>query len=387
MEDQKLLLSAHPFKPMLESLDDPRNQDLILYPLPEIFFLVIVGSLCGCDELTMVSAFGKEKLSWFRHYYPFKHGIPSHDTLNRVLGIIDKRAFEQAFIQWVAQHFGLPEEELVNFDGKRLNSSANRADQSKKRSEGGRYAEIIVNAYAAGAGIVLAQDNVTDKMDEVQGALNLLESLSLEGCCVSGDSNFCGRNIIDKIIDSKADYLLALKGKSPVLLEAATTAFSQPQTKKTVFQTEETGHGRHEKKIYRAIQAEELPQQVTQSYKQLRQIIEVTRFRTVTRTGKHTEETHYYITSLNERIEQLASKIRSHWAIENQLHYVLDVSYGEDDSRVRTKNAATNLSLIRKITLNLLRKDPQPGSIKMKRLRCAISDEKRDNVLKNIMMR
>ncbi|MCB9351965.1 MAG: ISAs1 family transposase [Lewinellaceae bacterium] len=120
-------------------------------------------------------------------------------------------------------------------------------------------------------------------MDEVRGALELLEWLSLEGCCVSGDSNFCDRNIIDKIIASKADYLLALKGKSPVLLEAVSTAFSQEQTKKTVFQTEETGHGRHEKRIYRVIQAEELPQQATQSYTQLRQIIEVTRFRTVTR--------------------------------------------------------------------------------------------------------
>ncbi|MCB9349592.1 MAG: ISAs1 family transposase [Lewinellaceae bacterium] len=240
MEDQRTLLRDHPLKPMLDSLDDPRNQELTLYPLAEIFFLAIIGALCGCDELTVVSAFGQEKLPWFRHYYPFKHGIPSHDTLNRVLGLIDKRAFERVFVQWVAQHFGLPQEELVNFDGKRLNSSANRADQSKKRNEGGQYAEIIVNAYASGAGIVLAQNNVSDKMDEVRGALELLEWLSLEGCCVSGDSNFCGRNIIDKIIASKADYLLALKGKSPVLLEAVSTAFSQEQTKKTVFQTEET---------------------------------------------------------------------------------------------------------------------------------------------------
>ena len=372
---------------MLDSLEDPRNQKQAVYPLRELLFLLIAGTLCGYDELTVIASYGREKLSWLRKYYPYESGVPSHDTLNRVLGLIDKRAFEKLFVQWVACSFKLDVGELVNFDGKRLNSSADRADQCKKRVEGGQYAQIIVNVYAAGAGIVLAQNNVSDKMDEVKGAEELLGWLTLEGCCVTGDSNFCGCQLIKKIISSKADYLLALKGKSPKMLAAAKAAFACAQTPKVVFQTEETGHGRYEKRVYRAISAESLPSETASSYVKLSQVVEVTRLRTVTRTGKHMEETHYYITSLGSGIEQVSDKIRRHWSIENQLHYVLDVSYGEDACRSRTKNAATNLSLIRKITLNLLRKDPEPGSIKTKRMRLAVSEERLDNMLTKMMMR
>ena len=372
---------------LLDSIEDPRSQKLAVYSLREIFFLLIAGTLCGYDELTVIASYGREKLGWLRKYYPYENGTPSHDTLNRVLGLVDKRVFEKLFVQWVAQSFGLEAGELVNFDGKRLNSSADRANQSKKRTEGGQYAQIIVNVYAAGAGIVLAQNNVSDKMDEAKGALELLGWLSLEGCCVSGDSNFCGRKLIQKAISSKADYLLALKGKSPKILEAAKAAFACAQTPKAVFQAEEAGHGRHEKRVYRAISAESLPGEVAGSYTQLSQAVEVMRSRTVTRTGKHMEETHYYLASLESGIEQLADKIRRHWSIENQLHYVLDVSYGEDACRCRVKNAATNLSLIRKITLNLLRKDPAPGSIKTKRMRLAVSEQRLDDIFEKIMMR
>jgi predicted transposase YbfD/YdcC len=372
---------------LLDSMEDPRNAKLAVHPLPEILFLLVVGTLCGYDELTVIASYGREKVDWLRKYYPYQSGVPSHDTLNRVLGLIDKRAFEKLFVQWVAQSFDLADGELINIDGKRLNSSADRASQSKKRAEGGEYAQIIVNVYAAGAGIVLAQNNVTDKMDEVKGAHELLDWLSLEGCCVSGDSNFCGRKLIDKVISSKADYLLALKGKSPKILEAAKAGFDCAQIPKVVFQTEETGHGRHEKRVYRSIRAQSLPGAVTSSYAQLNQVVEVMRSRTVTRTGKYMEETHYYLTSLESGPEQLADKIRRHWSIENQLHYVLDVSFGEDACRSRIKNAASNLSLIRKISLNLLRLDPEPGSIKTKRMRLAVSDQRRDDLFEKIMMR
>lgn len=372
---------------LLDNMEDPRNVKLAVHPLPEILFLLVVGTLCGYDELTVIASYGREKVDWLRKYYPYQSGVPSHDTLNRVLGLIDKRAFEKLFVQWVAQSFDLADGELINIDGKRLNSSADRASQSKKRTEGGEYAQIIVNVYAAGAGIVLAQNNVTDKMDEVKGAHELLDWLSLEGCCVSGDSNFCGRKLIHKVISSKADYLLALKGKSPKILEAAKAGFDCAQIPKVVFQTEETGHGRHEKRVYRAISAQSLPSAVTSSYAQLNQVVEVMRSRTVTRTGKYMEEIHYYLTSLESDPEQLADKIRRHWSIENQLHYVLDVSFGEDACRSRSKNAASNLSLIRKISLNLLRLDPEPGSIKTKRMRLAVSDQRRDDLFEKIMMR
>ena len=387
MEKQTELKPLNSLSAMLDGLEDPRSQKQAVYPLQEILFLVIVGTLCGCDELTAIAAYGKEKQAYLRKYYPYEYGIPSHDTLNRVLGLLDKRAFEKLFVQWVAGIFRLDAGELVNFDGKRLNSSADRACQSKSRAEGGQYAQVIVNVYAAGAGIVLAQNNVSDKMDEVNGAKELLGWLSLEGCCVTGDSNFCGRQLIEQIIAAKADYLLALKGKSPKMLAAAKEAFACQQIRKTVFQTEDTGHGRYEKRVYRAICAKSLSVEIASTYAKLSQVIEVKRLRTETRNGKHMEETHYYITSLESSIEQVADKIRRHWAIENQLHYVLDVSFGEDACRSRTQNAATNLSLTRKITLNLLRNKNIPGSIKTKRMLLAVSEDRLDDMLEKTMMR
>jgi predicted transposase YbfD/YdcC len=386
MKDSTSTKKEHVLGRLLLQIEDPRNSDMVYYPIAEIFFLLISACLCGCDKLTEVQQFGDRKLSWLRGYFPFAKGIPSHDTIGRVLSLVNKDAFESLFIHWVCEHFQISETELINIDGKRISSSANRAKQAKSRVEGGRYAEIIVNVYASAAGIVLAQRNVSDKMDEVQGARDLLEALDIAGCCISGDSNFCGRDLISQIVGKQAHYLLALKGKSPKLHQAVVAAAADPTIDKHVFTTEEKGHGRHEKREYQAFCARALSQEVIESYSGLAQIVAVKRFRHVIRTGKKEEQVHYYITSLTQEVEQLAHSIRAHWRIENQLHHVLDVTYAEDDSRLRTKNAATNQSLIRKITLNLLKTTRGKGSVKSQRLDCALSDEHRDHILK-LMMR
>ena len=233
----------HSLKELLLKIEDPRDKDMVTYPISEIFFLLISASLSGCNEITEVHLFGKQKLEWLRSYFTYEKGIASHDTIGRVLSLVNKEAFEELFIAWVSQYFGLDAQELINLDGKRLASSATRADQSKAKSAGGRYAEVIVNAFACAAGIVLAHNNVTEQMDEVQGAKELLDSLDIGGCCISGDSNFCGRDLIKKIMERKADYLLALKGKSPKLYVAAQEAMADEQLTKTSFMTEEQGHG------------------------------------------------------------------------------------------------------------------------------------------------
>ena len=331
--------------------------------------------------------FGEEKLDWFRKYYPYEHGMPSHGTLSKVLGMIDKKAFEKVFASWASTHFGTGASGLINIDGKRLNGSADKQAQSKKRNEGGRYAEIIVNAYTNAAGITLAQNNVSDKMDEVKGALELLGWLEAEGCTISGDANFCRNNIVDKVIEKKGNYLLALKGHLPKVFEATKKAFENKGLERNSHQTEETGHGRYEKRTYRAMGAKDIPTIALDYFNGLSQIVEVHRIRIVQRTGKKSEETHYYVTNSNEGAEELALKIRGHWAIENNLHHTLDVSFGEDASRVRYNNAASNLSLVRKVALNALTKHPDKGSVKSKRLRLAISDKKRSDILTELMMR
>jgi predicted transposase YbfD/YdcC len=378
---------AHPFNDLFENVEDSRNQDYIHHPLAEILFLLVVGTLSGCDELTVIEVFGQEKLSWLRKYYPYKYGIASHDTLGRVLSMINRRKFEMVFAGWATAHFGLDENALIHIDGKRLKGSADKADQSKKKGEGGKYVDIIVNVYASGAGILLAQNNVSDKMDEINGALELLDWLDLSGCSITGDANFCRTAIIEKILQQKADYILTLKGNWPNQFEYAQNIFADEEIEKESFQTEETGHGRYEKRSYRSITKGDLPPEMIQQFSQLQQVIEVNRSRVIQSTGKTENETHYYITSLNTEIKKVADMIRRHWSIENQLHYVLDVSFNEDASRIRTGNAASNQSLIRKTSLNILRASKLKGSIKAQRLKCAISDANRENVLKNIAMR
>jgi predicted transposase YbfD/YdcC len=379
------MYEQHSLDDLSNRLDDPRNQDLISYSLGEIFFLVIAAMISNCNKITEVAVFGASKLEWLRRYYPYEDGAPSHDTIGRVLSFIKIDQFEAAFIEWVSDYFDIPAGELVSFDGKRIAGSADKLDQSKPKSKGGRFAEIIVNVFACGAGLTLAQTNVTSKMDETSGAIRLLESLDLAGCCVSGDSNFCGRNIIDLIIERKADYLLALKGKSPKLLQVAKAAFQDKAISKSVFTTEEQGRGRYEKRVYRCINVSCLDNDVVITYNGLQQIIEVVRQREITRKSKVEKETHYYITSLGLDIESLSQKIRGHWLIENRLHHTLDVQLGEDDSRSRKGNQATSMSIMRKTVLNLMTEGGSRAGIKHKRLRASFSDTDRDTFIKSMM--
>jgi predicted transposase YbfD/YdcC len=365
----------------ISSIDDPRYEVIVHYTLPEIMFLLLAGSVSFCNSLSEIATFGEEKLDWLRAYFPYKHGTPSHDTLSRVLGMVDPESFHTWFVGWVANKFDVPVGELIALDGKRLASSANRMDQFKKKNQGGKYAKIIVNCFATGAGIILGHKDVSSKMNEVYGAEQLIESLDIKGCCISGDANFCGRKLLELIIGQDADYLIALKGSHPKLHDSAKQAFNDELISKHLYQTKETGHGREETRIYRSISVNELPHDITVSYPNLSQLIEVRRERRVVRkTDESSIEHHYYITSLDGAIEALSQKIRAHWRIENNLHHVLDVGFGEDGSRARNKNLASNLSLIRKASINYLMPGLKKTGIKHKRMRAAFSDQRRSEV-------
>jgi len=376
-----------PFEDIFSQLEDTRNSRLTYYPLNEVLFLVLIGSLCGCDKLTTITIFGEEKLDWLRKYYAYKKGIPSHDTLGRVLGIIDKKHFEFLFVDWVANHFQVPPQTFIQIDGKHISGSANHHDKVKKRGDGGNYAEMIINVYASAAGITLAHHNFTDNMSEVNGALEVLDWLNIEGCCISGDSNFCRTKIVDKIIAKKADYLFTLKANARRLYDVACQSFKNQDLIQASFETHDRGHGREEHRIYRSINIDRIVDLPKDYFTKNEQLIEATRHRHILRSGKKTMETHYYVTSMNSQLEEVAQMIRKHWLIENELHYVLDVYFGEDASRVQQKNAASNLSLIRKMALNILKKHPSKGAIKAKQLRGAISDQKREEILEFMMMR
>lgn len=362
----------------LSTINDPRYDVIIWYTIPEVLFLLLAGSISACNSAIQIATFGEEKLDWLRQYYPYKHGTPSHDTINRVLSLIDPTQFEHWFIGWTASKFNIAADDLLALDGKRLASSANRMDQNKRRSQGGEFAKIVVNCLAVGSGIVLGQRDVSSKASEPEGARQLIESLDVKGKCISGDANFCGFKLLELIIEKDADYLVALKGRNSKLLSAAKDVFSDPSIEKSEFETVEKGHGREETRTYRAVSASEIDTKLTTSYAAIAQIIEVQRLRRETRKNElATTETHYYITSLSSELEVVAGKIRDHWAIENSLHHVLDVSFGEDDSRMRKGNAATNFSIVRKISMNYLLPGKSKAGLKKMRMRAAFSDTRR----------
>ncbi len=284
-------------------------------------------------------------------------------------------------MQWVADRFELTEGEMLALDGKRLAGSADRMDQSKKKSAGGKFAKIVVNCLAVGSGVVLGQYDVSHKNDELQGARDLIHALDIEGKCISGDANFCGRKLLELILEQKGDYMMALKAKSPKLHGAVRAAFANEGLETADYVTEEKGHGRQEKRVYRSLPASVLPQAVTESYVGLCQVVETCRSRRETRKPDEASvEYHYYLTSLSDNVAHLAARIRDHWAIENSLHHVLDVEFGEDASRSRKGNAAVNFSVIRKVAINYLMPGKGKVGIKEQRMRAAFSDQRRSEI-------
>lgn len=367
----------------ISSVDDPRYSTITWYSLPEVFFLVLAASVSACNSAIQMATFGEEKLDWLRQYYPYKHGTPSHDTINRLLSIIDSDQFEKWFVGWVANKFEVKASDLLAIDGKRLASSANRMDQMKARKDGGDYAKIVVNCFAVASGIALGQTAVGSKSGESKGAVQLIESVDVKGKCISGDANFCNFDLLELITSKGADYLVALKGRNGKLLEAAKDVFSDDSVNKREYQTTETGHGREERRTYRLVSATQLDNKITSSYSMLASVVEVKRERRETR--KNTDfstEIHYYVTSLDKELKEMATKIRQHWAVENSLHHVLDVTFEEDASRMRKGNAATNLSLIRKVAMNYLMPGKSKAGIKKARMRAAFSDKRRSELFR-----
>lgn len=256
-------------------------------------------------------------------------------------------------------------------------------DQMKPRKEGGDYAKIVVNCFAAASGIALGQTAVDSKSGKSKGAVQLIESVDVKGKCVSGDANFCNFDLLELITSKGADYLIALKGlkHNGKLLGAAEDVFGDATVEKDEYQTSETGHGREERRTYRRVNATQLDDQITSSYSMLASVIEVRRERRETRKETNfSTELHYYVTSLDKGINEIATKIRQHRAVENSLHHVLNITFEEDASRMRKGNAATNLSLIRKIAMNYLMPGKSKAGIKKARMRAAFSDKRRSEL-------
>ena len=353
----------------LSIIRDPLLDRKKLHQLTDVLFLSVCASLCGCDTWEDIYEFGEVREAWLRQYVALVNGIPSPDTIARIFSLIDPAEFEAAFRKWVSTLFEVKGDgQIIAIDGKRVRGSYG----------GGKAAIHMVGAFATESGLALAQVKVDDKSNEITAIPELLEALILKGCVVTLDAMGCQKEIVKKIKEKQGDYVISLKGNQGNLHDDVRLFLETEKerefksVKHSYFETTEKGHGRVETRRYWITDQIEWLEGKSE-WQGLISIGLVESERFV--KGKTTKETRCFICSTPPQAARFAQAVREHWSIENNLHWQLDVSFDEDKLRVRVKNAAQNLSILRRMILNTLKKeDSSKTSLKLKRKKAGWSE-------------
>lgn len=340
-------------------LRDPRVERTREHLLEEILLIAIAAVLSGAESWNDMEDYGHAKREWLKTFLSLPSGIPSHDTFNRVFAALDPAELEKGFVDWVCSIARLTAGEVVAIDGKALCGS---------RQPGQKAVVHMVSAWASANNLVLGQRKVDDKSNEITAIPKLLEALELSGTVVTIDAMGCQKTIAEKIVDKKADYILAVKDNQGHLLEEVKDSFRMLAAD-AVAEEIDCGHGRVERRRCSVIADTSLVEQAAE-WPSLRGLVRIEAERYHKVSGKSEREIRYYITSLQPDAARLNAAIRQHWGIENKLHWALDVSFGEDQSRKRAGYAAQNFSVLNRIALNLLKQDKtSKRGIKGKRLK------------------
>ena len=361
-----------------QDLQDPRVARTRKHPLINIIFLAVCGILCGANSFAGIHEFAIDRRNWLARYLDLTNGIPSEDTLARVLARLDPGAFEKCLLSWIRAVQEATEDRLIAIDGKTLRGSYDRAD--------GRAAIHMVSAWASENQLSLGQVVVPEKSNEITAIPELLGLLDIAGALVTIDAMGCQREIAAEIRRGEGDYVLAVKQNQPTLyerVEAAIDVASEGDTEGfEEHVTSEKGHGRQETRTYAVVPA---PGSIDPEgqWCDLKAIGIATSER-IDGRGHHSLESRYYILSRVLPATDFAEAVRGHWGIENSLHWQLDVSFREDECRVRRDHAPANLSVIRRFVLGLLKRETScRRGIETKRLKCAANDEYREKALFN----
>lgn len=351
-------------------LEDPRMERTQQHQLVDIVTIAICAVICGADGWVAIETYGKAKYKWLKRFLALPNGIPAHDTFARVFARLDPEQFQQCFLNWMKSISQLTQGEVIAIDGKTLRHSYDTgADKG---------AIHMVSAWASSNRLVLGQRKVSDKSNEITAIPELLKVLELSGCIVTIDAMGCQKEIAKLIIEQGADYSLALKGNQGNLHEDVLQLFEQARgiefqgIEHSFYQTLDSAHGRIEIRRYWTMSNVEF---LVDSAKWLGLksigMVELTR-----RIGGETsQETRYYLNSYESDAKLFARSVRSHWGVENSLHWVLDVAFREDECRIRKDNAPQNFAVLRHMAVNLLgREKTSKLGVKNKRFQAALDN-------------
>jgi len=363
------------FLSYFSDLPDKRQALKVRYPLEEVLLLCLVGMICDCNCVSEIARFGEKRLELLRRFSRFTYGTPCEDQLGVILASLDVAAFQSCFARFVAAVTGRPAE-VIAIDGKTSRRSG---------TKGNKDALHMLSAFSARQKLVLGQMKVSEKSNEITAIPKLLDMLSIDGAVVTIDAMGCQREVARKIIDKKADYLLALKGNQGTLHEDV-KLFAADQIERRfadcrhdMHQSVDGDHGRIEtRRVHVLTDISWLAER--HDWPGLKSIVMVDSLRQT--NEKSQSETRFYITSLMAGAADIAAFVRDHWAIENCLHWVMDMTFRDDQSRVRTDNAPAIFAIMKHITANLLRLAPGKDSINLKRKTANWDDKYLEDIIR-----